>query len=64
MRSQVLAYALTCCDTVSYPFGKGKASVIKTLKASDFLGLFDELGEESATEADLMAIGQHFFASL
>ena len=26
-------HALSCCDTVSYPFGKGKASVLKTLKS-------------------------------
>ena len=57
-------HALSGCDTVSYPFGKGKASVLKTLKAGNFPGLFDVLGEESATHVDLMAVGQHFFAAL
>ena len=52
------------CDTVSYPFGKGKASVLKTLKAGNSPGLFDVLGEESTTHADLMAVGQQFFAAL
>ena len=58
------AHALSGCDTDSYPFGKVKASVLKTLKAGNFPGLFDVLGEESATHADLMAVGQHFFAVL
>lgn len=58
------AHAITGCDTVSYSFGKGKASVTKTLKAGDFLGLFDMLGEENVTEEDLMAVGQQLFASL
>ena len=47
----------------SYPFGKGEASVLKTLKAGNFLGLFDVLGEESVTHADLMAVGQQFYAA-
>ena len=65
MCSQLLgAYALSGCDTVSYPFGKSNASVLKTLKAGNFSGLFDVLGEESATHADLMAVGQQFFAAL
>ena len=56
------AHVLSGCDSDSYPFGKGKASVLKTLKAGNFPGLFDVLGEESATHVDLMAVGQHFFA--
>ena len=58
------AHALSGCDTDSYPFGKGKASVLKSLKAGNFPGLFGVLGEESATHVDLMAVGQHFFAAL
>ena len=58
------AHALSGCDTVSYNFGKGKASVVKTLKAGNFPGLFDVLGEEFVTHADLMAVGQQFFAAL
>ena len=49
---------------MSYPFGKGKASVLKTLKAGNFPGLFDGLGEESATHTDIMAVGQQIFAAL
>ena len=63
--SQLLgAHVLSGCDTVSYPFGKGKASVLKTPKTGNFPGLFDVPGEESATHVDLMAVGQHFFAAL
>ena len=63
--SQLLgAHVLSGCDTVSSPFDKGKASVLKTMKAGNFPGLFDILGEESATHVDLMAVGQHFFAAL
>ena len=51
------AHAITGCDTVSYPFGKGKASMLKTLKEGDFPGLFDVLGEEGASQEDLMAVG-------
>ena len=50
--SQLLgAHALTGCDTVSFPFGKGKASVVRLLKEGDYPGLCDVLGEEGATDA-------------
>ena len=63
--SQLLgALALSGCDTVSYPFGIGKASFLKTLKAGNFPELFNVVGEESATHIDLMAVGQQFFAAL
>ena len=63
--SQVLgAHALSGCYTVSYPFGKSKAFVLKALKACNFQGLFDVLGEESATHTDLVAVGQQFFAAV
>ena len=55
---------ITGCDTVSYPFGKGKASMLKTLKEGDFPGLFDVLGEEGASQEDLMAVGEQFFVAL
>ena len=58
------AHVLSGYDTLSYPFGKGKASFLKTLKAGNFPWLFDVLGEESATHEALMAVGQHFFAAL
>ena len=57
--SQLLgAHAITGCDTVSYPFGKGKASMLNTLKEGDFPGLFDVLGEEGASQEGLMAVGE------
>ena len=63
--SQLLgALALSGCDTVSYPIGRGKASVLEDTEAGNFPGLFDILGEDSATNADLMAVGQQFFAVL
>ena len=63
--SQLLgAHALSGCDTVSYSFGKGKGSVLEALKAGNFPGLFDVLGEESASHADLMAVGELFFVAL
>ncbi len=40
--SQLLgAHAITGCDTESYPFGKGKASMLNTLKEGYYPGLFD-----------------------
>ena len=63
--SQLLgAHAITGCETVSYPFGKGKASMLKTLKEGDFPGLFDVLGEEGASQEDLTAVGEQFFVAL
>ena len=43
-------YALSGCDTVSYPFNKGKLSALNVLKSGDFPGLFQVLGEEDATD--------------
>ena len=40
--SQLLgAHALSGCDTVSFPFGKGKISALKILSAGNFPGLFE-----------------------
>ena len=40
------------------------ASCIRALKAGYYPGLCDVLGEEVATGAELMALGQQFFAAL
>jgi len=57
-------HALSGCDTVSYPFNKGKISALNVLKEGDFPGLFEVLGEEDATHEDLMNTGQQFFTAL
>ena len=63
--SQLLgAHALSGCDTVSFPFCKGNISALKILSAGHFPGLFDVLGEEGATQADLMEVGKQFFSAL
>ena len=51
------------CDTVSYPFGKGKISALKLLDL-DLPGLDDVLGQPGATSAELKATGVAFFLPL
>ena len=62
--SQLFGHAITGCDTVPYPFGKGNASMLNTLKEGYFPGLFDVLGEEGASHEDLTAVGEQFFVAL
>ena len=38
--------------------------MLKTLKEGYFPGLFDVLGEEGASQEDLMAVGEQFFVAL
>ena len=57
-------HALSGCDTVSYTSNKGKLRALNVLKSDDFPGLFQVLGEEDATYADLMDTGQRFFAAM
>ncbi len=57
-------HALSGCDTVSYPTGKGKISALKVLNQTDIAGLDSVLGEENATYSDLMATGTAFFLNL
>ena len=62
--SQLLgAHAITGCDTVSYPFGMGKASMLDT-EGGRLPGLFYGLGEEGASQEDLMAVGKQLFVAL
>ena len=62
--SQLLgAHALSGCDTVSYPFGKGKQSVLKVLE-NDIPGLDKVLGEPGATQSQLKATVDAFFLLL
>lgn len=64
-------HALSGCDTVSYPFGKGKASAISILtdtkKVSsqcDLSSLYTVLGETNAKHCELLECGANFFALL
>jgi hypothetical protein len=57
-------HALSGCDTVSYPNGKGKLSALKVLNQTDIAGLDSVLGEEDASYSDLMATGKAFFLHL
>ena len=41
-------HALSGCDTVSYPFGLGKATTLNVLKSADNSGLYTVFGEQSA----------------
>ena len=62
--SQLLGvHALSGCDTVSYPFGKGKQSALKLLEI-DIPGLDQVLGELGATHAQLKATADSFFFPL
>ena len=47
-------HVLSGCDTLSYPFNKGKISALNNLQAGDFHGLYQVLGEADATHSDLM----------
>jgi len=52
------------CDTVSYPFNKGKLTALSILQEGDFIELYSVIGEERATHEDLLKTGQQFFAAL
>ena len=53
-------HALSGCDTVSFPYGKGKISALKVLQNNDITGL-QNLGEEDATQSDLLeCVKNHF----
>ena len=57
-------HALSGCDTISYPYGKGKISALNTLLTGDFPALAHELGEVEATHTDLMEAAQTYFGAL
>ena len=62
--SQLLGvHSLSGCDTVSYPFGKGKQSTLKLLEI-DIPGLDQVLGQPGATHAQLKATADNFFLPL
>ncbi len=56
-------YALSGCDTTSYPYGKGKIRALNTLLSEEFPGLAD-IGEVSMTKEDLLQAALPFFRTL
>ena len=62
--SQLLGiHALSGCDTVSYPFGKGKKSALRLLE-TDIPGFDQVLGQPGATNAQLQETAYTFFLPL
>ena len=57
-------HALSGCDSVSYPCGKGKVSALNVLLKSARPGLNTVLGEPDATHSDLEHTGTEFFLAL
>ena len=57
-------HALSGCDTTSYPYGKGKATAVNILLKHDFEDMDRVLGNEDATQEQIMAIGRDFFLKL
>ena len=56
--------ALSGCDTVSYPYGKGNKSALKVLMNHDIDGLQDVLGEPDISQGQLKATAGAFFLAL
>ena len=62
--SQLLGvHVLSGCDTVSYPFGKGKQSVLKLLEI-DIPGLDQVVGQPGVTHVQLKATADSLFLPL
>ena len=57
-------HAVTGCDTVSYPFNKGKLTALSKLREGNFPEMYSVVGEETATLEDLLKTGQTLFAAL
>ncbi len=57
-------HVISGCNTVLYPFHKGKVSALNILEAGEFTALYDVLGEENATDAELMETGRRFFTAM
>ena len=57
-------HALSGCDTVSYPYGKGKKSALKGLVKTDIDGLQDALEEPAISQGQLKATAGAFFMAL
>ena len=57
-------HALSGCDTVSYPYGKGKTFALKVLMNNDIDGLQDVLGEPDISQGQLKATVGAFVLAL
>ena len=57
-------HALSGCDTVYYPYSKGKKSALKVLMNTDIDGLQDALGEPGISQGQLKATAGAFFMAL
>ena len=57
-------HALSGCDTVSYPYGKGKKSALNVLMNTDIDGLQDALGEPDISQGQLKATAGAIFLAL
>lgn len=57
-------HAITGCDTVSYPYNKGKIIALSTLCEGSFEELSTSVGEKTTMHEELLMTGQMFFASL
>ena len=57
-------HAVSGCDTVSYPFNKGKISALNIPKAGEYAALYKVLGEENSTDAELVETGRRFFTAM
>ena len=55
-------HALSGCDTVSYPYGKGKKSALKVLMNNDIDGLQDVLGEPDIIRDSWRPLPAHSFS--
>ena len=59
-RFLLAVHALSGCDTVSFPCGKGKVSAINVLLKNDLSGM-EKLGERETTQGELVEIAKMFF---
>ena len=57
-------HAFSGCDTTSYPYGKGKATALRTLLSGNFPGLVSVVGEVDATQTELVEAVKPFVTAL
>ena len=57
-------HALSGCDTVSFAFGKGKATAVSILKNKDLPDMDAVFGNETATQDQILTVGRDFILKL